>query len=154
MTLKSETVLSTLNQIVTGQSNQKASENGGSAVTVAAGVLVSNIENTAATEVSGGAGSALTSEKGNVTVTANTETNTDHVITTLHRSGEDIVVKTIEERFDAVINNLENVGRDASKLKDIKKDFQRTWGQMQGIKDGHVTTSFFDSLMHNNLLPI
>ena len=151
VTLKSETVLSTLNQIVTGQSNQKASENGGSAVTVAAGVLVSNIENTAATEVSGGAGSALTSEKGNVTVTANTETNTDHVITTLHRSGEDIVVKTIEERFDAVINNLENVGRDASKLKDIKKDFQRTWGQMQGIKDGHVTTSFFDSLMHNNL---
>ena len=63
VTLKSETVLSTLNQIVTGQSNQKASENGGSAVTVAAGVLVSNIENTAATEVSGGAGSALTSER-------------------------------------------------------------------------------------------
>ena len=151
VTLKSETVLSTLNQIVTGQSNQKADENGGSTVTVAAGVLVSNIENTAATEVLGGAGSTLTSENGDVTVTANTETNTNHVITTLHRSGEDIVVKTIEERFDAVINNLENVGRDASKLKDIKKDFQRTWGQMQGIKDGHVTTSFFDALLHNSL---
>ena len=151
VTLKSETVLSTLNQIVTGQLNQKADENGGSTVTVAAGVLVSNIENTAATEVLGGAGSTLTSENGNVTVTANTETNTNHVITTLHRSGEDIVVKDIEERFDAVINNLENVGRDASKLKDIKKDFQRTWGQMQGIKDGHVTTSFFDALLHNSL---
>ena len=151
VTLKSETVLSTLNQIVTGQSNQKADENGGSTVTVAAGVLVSNIENTAATEVLGGAGSTLTSENGDVTVTANTETNTNHVITTLHRSGEDIVVKDIEERFDAVINNLENVGRDASKLKDIKKDFQRTWGQMQGIKDGHVTTSFFDALLHNSI---
>ena len=151
VTLKSETVLSTLNQIVTGQSNQKADEKGGSTVTVAAGVLVSNIENTAATEVLGGAGSTLTSENGDVTVTANTETNTNHVITTLHRSGEDIVVKTIEERFDAVINNLENVGRDASKLKDIKKDFQRTWGQMQGIKDGHVTTSFFNALLHNSL---
>lgn len=151
VTLKSETVLSTLNQIVTGQSNQKASGNGGSKVTVAAGVLVSNIENTAATEVPGGTGSALTSENGNVTVTANTETNTDHIITTLHQSGEDIVVKDIEARFDAVINNLENVGRDASKLKNIKADFQRTWGQMQGIKDGHVTTSFYNALMHNSI---
>ena len=142
VTLKSETVLSTLNQ---------ADENGGSTVTVAAGVLVSNIENTAATEVLGGAGSALTSENGDVTVTANTETNTDHIITTLQRNGEGLIVEDIEARFDDLINNVENVGRDASKLKDIKKDFQRAWGQMQGIKDGHVTTSFVDALMYNSL---
>ncbi len=150
VTLKSETVLSTLNQIVTGQSNQKADEDGGSTVTVAAGVLVSNIENTAATEVLGGAGSALTSENGNVTVTANTETNTDHVITTLHRSGEGLIVENLETRVNNVIRNLENVEEDAEKLKKLKEDFQRAWGQMQGIQDGHVS-SFFNALMHNSL---
>ena len=150
VTLNSETVLSTLNQIVTGQSNQKADENGGSTVTVAAGVLVSNIENTAATEVLGGAGSALTSENGNVTVTANTETNTDHVITTLHRSGEGLIVEDLETRVNNVIRNLENVEKDAEKLKKLKEDFQRAWGQMQGIQDGHVS-SFFNALMHNSL---
>lgn len=150
VTLKSETVLSTLNQIVTGQSNQKADEDGGSTVTVAAGVLVSNIENTAATEVLGGAGSALTSENGNVTVTANTETNTDHVITTLHRSGEGLIVEDLETRVNNVIQNLENVEKDAEKLKKLKEDFQRAWGQMQGIQDGHVS-SFFNALMHNSL---
>ena len=148
--LKSETVLSTLNQIVTGQSDQKADEDGGSTVTVAAGVLVSNIENTAATEVLGGAGSALTSENGNVTVTANTETNTDHVITTLHRSGEGLIVEDLETRVNNVIQNLENVEKDAEKLKKLKEDFQRAWGQMQGIQDGHVS-SFFNALMHNSL---
>lgn len=148
--LKSETVLSTLNQIVTGQSNQKADEDGGSTVTVAAGVLVSNIENSAATEVLGGTGSALTSENGSVTVTANTETNTDHVITTLHRSGEGLIVEDLETRVNNVIHNLENVEKDAEKLKKLKEDFQRAWGQMQGIQDGHVS-SLFNALMYNSL---
>ena len=150
VTLSSETVMSTLNQIVTGQSNQKADEDGGSTVTVAAGVLVSNIENSAATEVLGGTGSALTSDNGSVTVTANTETNTDHVITTLHRSGEGLIVEDLETRVNNVIHNLENVEKDAEKLKKLKEDFQRAWGQMQGIQDGHVS-SFFNALMYNSL---
>ena len=157
--LKAQTVNSTLNQIVTGQSNQKAGGNGGSAVTVAAGVLVSNIENAAAVEVQGDTknhkGAKLTSQNGNVEITANSETDTDHVITTLHGNNADFRIKDIEDRFDELINQVENMGKDAAKLKNIKTDFQRTWGQLKGgVKDLHVTSSLETALVHNDLVEL
>jgi len=124
---------------VTGKLN-KPRDDAGSAVNVAAAVLVSNIDNDAAVELQSGKGKGvtLTAPNGTIVLSSNVHDN-DSSMNSLRGA-------TVSDLWDKIIKDFEAVGKDTKKLTEWKN---KTVQVLEQSKDGTITQSDAATSMFN-----